>query len=155
MAATADRRGVSMADVSRKRLTLRTAVARGLVCLKPATLRRVRDGHIPKGNVLDAARLAGIMAAKRTPDIVPLCHPIRLTHVAVDLAYVDCGLEITATAAARERTGVEMEALFAVSAAALTVYDMCKPIDPAAVITDIRLLEKRGGRSGSYIRKER
>jgi len=148
------RTSTSMIDVGRKRVTQRKARARGLVKLRPGTIKRIRSGGIAKGDVLNTARLAGIMAAKRTSEVIPLCHQIALAHVALDLVPADDGVEITATVSARERTGVEMEALCAVSAAALTVYDMCKSIDRGAVISNIRLLEKSGGRSGRYIRKE-
>ena len=144
---------IAMVDVGSKRVTQRQARARGFVRLRAPTLSRIRSGRIAKGDVLAAARLAGIMAAKRAAEIVPLCHPIALAHVAVDLALAEGGVEVTAAVSARERTGVEMEALCAVSAAALTIYDMCKSIDRGAVITDIALLEKSGGRSGRYVRK--
>ena len=143
-----------MADVGKKKVTQRKALARGFVRLRRATVARISSGKLPKGDVLTTARLAGIMAAKRTPDVIPLCHPIRLTHVEVDLATRDDGVEITAAVSARDRTGVEMEALTAVAAAALTVYDMCKSVDRGAVIADIRLLEKSGGRSGRYVRRK-
>ena len=143
-----------MIDVGGKRVTLREARARGFIKLRPATLKRIRAGAILKGNVMEVARLAGIMATKRTADILPLCHPIPLTHVEVSPVLTDSGIEITSIVRARQRTGVEMEALTAVAAAALAVYDMCKSIDRAAVMTDICLLEKSGGRSGRYVRKE-
>jgi len=143
-----------MIDVGQKRVTERKATARGVVRLKAATVDRIRSGRIAKGDVLNTAQVAGIMAAKRTSELVPLCHPIRLAHVAVDLALRPDRVEIVANVSARERTGVEMEALSAVAAAALTVYDMCKSVDRGAVITDICLMEKSGGRSGRYVRKE-
>ena len=147
------RTSTSMIDVGRKRVTQRKARARGFVQLRPGTIKRIHSGGIAKGDVLNTARLAGIMAAKRTSEIIPLCHQIALAHVALDLLLADDGVEITATVSARERTGVEMEALCAVSAAALTVYDMCKSIDRGAVISNICLLEKSGGRSGRYVRR--
>jgi len=147
-------RAASMIDVGDKKITRREAVARGFVRLEPATVAAIREGQIVKGDVVATARLAGITAAKRTPEVVPLCHPLRLDKVTVDVVVADDGVEIRAGVAARERTGVEMEALTAVSAAALTVYDMCKSIDRGAVITDICVLEKNGGRSGHYVREE-
>lgn len=141
-----------MVDVSDKDVTARVAIARGSVIMAPATLQRIRQGDIKKGDVLAVARLAGIMAAKRTHDLVPLCHPLALTGVNVDLRVdpdrnaVDIEAEVKTTG----RTGVEMEALTAVSVAALTVYDMCKAIDRAMRITDIRLAHKSGGKSGTY-----
>lgn len=152
-----DARGrARMVDVRAKPITERVAVARGTVSMEPATLRAIRAGTVAKGEVLAVARLAGIMASKRTADLIPLCHPLPLDVVTVDLVPRAGGrLEITATVAVTGKTGVEMEALTAVSAAALTVYDMCKAIDRDMVIGDIRLLEKRGGRSGTWRRRER
>lgn len=139
-----------MVDVGAKDETQREALARGAVRMRPETLRLIMQGGVPKGDVLAVARVAGIMAAKRTPDLVPLCHPLLLTHVAVDLRPDEAAaaLLIEATVRTAGRTGVEMEALTAVSAAALTVYDMCKAVDRAMRITNIRLAHKRGGRSG-------
>lgn len=137
-----------MVDVGAKPVTERRATARGSVRLSPATVALVRDGKTPKGDVLAVARVAGIMAAKRTSEIVPLTHPLPLTHVSVDLTVEDAGIAIEATAATSAQTGVEMEALTAVSAAALTLYDMLKAVERGARITDIRLVEKTGGTSG-------
>jgi cyclic pyranopterin phosphate synthase len=141
-----------MVDVSAKDESERIATAGGSVLMAPETLARIRDGAIGKGDVLAVARLAGIMAAKRTPDLIPLCHPLALTAVEVDLALDEArsAVDITATCRLKGRTGVEMEALTAVSVAALTVYDMCKAIDRGMRLTEIRLLEKRGGKSGTY-----
>jgi len=141
-----------MVDVSEKPDTDRVAVAGARVKMKPETLARIQAGEIAKGDVLAVARLAGIMAAKRTADLIPLCHPLGLTSVAVDLACVaeKSTVEITATCRVRGPTGVEMEALTAVSVAALTIYDMCKSIDRAMTVTDVRLLRKSGGKSGDY-----
>jgi cyclic pyranopterin phosphate synthase len=125
-------------------------VARGRIGMSAHARRLIRDGRIAKGDPLQAARIAGIMAAKRTADLIPLCHPIPLTHVAVDLRSLDEGYEIEARVSTTAPTGVEMEALTAVSAAALTVYDMLKAADRSMVIGDIRLIEKAGGRSGTY-----
>ncbi|MCS6860611.1 MAG: cyclic pyranopterin monophosphate synthase MoaC [Abditibacteriales bacterium] len=141
-----------MVDVGSKADTTRAAVARGVVRMLPTTARRIVAGEIPKGDVLNTARVAGIMAAKNTPHIVPLCHPLLITAVDVDLdVNVECG-EVIITARVRcvGKTGVEMEALTAVSAAALTVYDMCKVVQKDMVIADVRLLEKSGGKSGDW-----
>lgn len=145
-----------MVDVGAKDVTQREAVARGVVRMLPATLQRIAAGDMPKGDVLAVARVAGIMAAKRAWEIIPLCHPLLLTHVAVELAPGPDGdaLLIEATVRTSGKTGVEMEALSAVSAAALTIYDMCKAIDRGMQITDIRLAQKRGGRSGEIVLEE-
>lgn len=139
-----------MVDVSAKDVTARTATARGRVLMAPATLALVREGRAKKGDVLAVARLAGIMAAKRTADLIPLCHPLALSKVSVDLIAADDGVEIEATVSVTGRTGVEMEALTAVSVAALTVYDMLKAADKAMRLTDIRLVFKDGGRTGRF-----
>lgn len=141
-----------MVDVSDKVETERVAVAKGRVRMQPETLALIREGGVKKGDVLSVARLAGIMGAKKTPELIPLCHPLALTSVVVELTPEDdgAGLEITATCKLKGRTGVEMEALTAVTIAALTVYDMCKAKDRAMHITDIRLVEKSGGKSGHY-----
>jgi cyclic pyranopterin phosphate synthase len=142
-----------MVDVGEKTPSERVAVAAAVVRMNPATLALIRRGGIAKGEVLAVARLAGIMAAKRTADLIPLCHPLPIETVAVDFTpRVGGRLEINATAKVTGKTGVEMEALVAVSAAALTVYDMCKAVDREMAITDVRLLEKRGGRSGTFVR---
>jgi cyclic pyranopterin phosphate synthase len=143
-----------MVDVGPKPETARSALASGRVVMAQATLAAITAGAVPKGDVLAAARLAGIGAAKRTAELIPLCHPLRLTAVTVELAPAPGGgaLTILASAQAHDRTGVEMEALTAVSVAALTVYDMCKAIDRGMVIADVRLEEKRGGRSGTWTR---
>ncbi len=143
-----------MVDVSDKLVTEREAVACGSIRMRPTTLRLIRSGKIGKGEVLAVARLAGIMAAKRTADWIPLCHPLPITVVAIDFSVRGPGLlEVEARVKVSGKTGVEMEALTAVSAAALTVYDMCKAVDRAMVISDIRLMEKRGGRSGEFRRR--
>ena len=141
-----------MVDVGVKPETARVAIASGQVALKPSTARAVKAGRIGKGDVLGVARLAGIQAAKRTADWIPLCHPLRLTGVELDLRVAGSAVHITATVHAFDRSGVEMEALAAVSAAALTVYDMCKAIDRGMRITAIQLEEKRGGKSGEWRR---
>ena len=141
-----------MVDVSGKAETERVAVAGARVVMQPETLARIQAGDMAKGDVLAVARIAGIMAAKRTAELIPLCHPLALTSVAVDLRCVpECSaVEITATCRLKGRTGVEMEALTAASVAALTIYDMCKSIDRGMVVTDLRLLRKSGGKSGDY-----
>ena len=141
-----------MVDVSDKDVTERSAEARGSVIMQPETLAMIRDGGVKKGDVLSVARLAGIMGAKRTPDLIPLCHPLALTSVKVDLTLDEArsAVDITATCKLRGRTGVEMEALTAVSVAALTVYDMCKAVDRGMRITEVRLTRKTGGKSGRY-----
>jgi indole-3-glycerol phosphate synthase len=141
-----------MVDISDKQETDRVAIAGARVVMRPETLERIRSGDVAKGDVLAVARLAGIMAAKRTAELIPLCHPLALTSVEVDLecAPERSAVEITATCKLRGRTGVEMEALTAASVAALTVYDMCKAVDRGMVVTDLRLLRKSGGKSGNW-----
>ena len=139
-----------MVDVGGKAETARVAIASGRIRMNAAALAAIRDGAVPKGDVLAAARIAGIMAAKKTAELIPLCHPLALDAVTVDFAGEDDGLRATATASLTGRTGVEMEALTAVSVALLTVYDMAKAIDKGMVIEDIRLIEKRGGKSGLW-----
>ena len=141
-----------MVDVTAKAETERAAVAKGSVVMQPDTLERIRAGGVKKGDVLAVARLAGIMGAKRTPDLIPLCHPLQLSSVQVDLRIAEDrpAIDITATCKVTGKTGVEMEALTAVAVAALTVYDMCKAVDRALRIVDIRLTHKSGGKSGTY-----
>ncbi len=146
---------VAMVDVTAKDVTERTAVAQGLVRMSPAVLRALRQQKLPKGNPLEIARIAGIAAAKRTSEWIPLCHPLPLTHIDVTARLCKNGVELTSRATATARTGVEMEALVAVSAAALTVYDMCKALDKGMEITDIVLVEKIGGKSGHYSRRKK
>ena len=151
-----DERGQAhMVDVSEKADTPREAIARGVVLMQPATLAMITASTAPKGDVLATARIAGIMAAKRTSEMIPLCHPLMLSHLAVEIRPDTAGsaLEIEATVRTTGKTGVEMEALTAVSVAALTIYDMCKAVDRAMRITDIRLAEKRGGKSGEIVLK--
>ena len=142
-----------MVDVSAKADTEREAVARGLVLMKPETLKLVSEGGISKGEVLAVARVAGIMAAKHTPYLVPMCHPLLLTHVEVDLRLDPdiSAIEITATVRTTGKTGVEMEALTAVTGSALTIYDMCKAVDKAMRIEKVRLMRKTGGKSGDIV----
>jgi cyclic pyranopterin phosphate synthase len=145
-----------MVEVGAKPETARLAVASGVISMAPATARAIADGQIGKGDVLGIARIAGIQAAKRASDLIPLCHPLRLTGVDLDLRVGGDAVAISATVRAFDRSGVEMEALAAVSAAALTIYDMCKAIDRGMVIGDVQLEEKRGGKSGTWLRsKER
>ncbi len=149
-----DARGAAhMVAVGAKPETARVAIASGVVTMAAATARTIRAGKIGKGDVLGIARIAGIQAAKRAAEWIPLCHPLRLTAVAVELRVIRNTVAITATVNAFDRTGVEMEALVAVTAAALTVYDMCKAIDRGMTIGAIRLDEKRGGASGTWTRR--
>ena len=145
-----------MVDVSAKAVTEREAVARGEVAMRPATLRLIASGGMPKGDVLAVAKLAGIMAAKRTSDLIPLCHPLGLTHVDVTLSPDPARRRVTIESRVRvaAKTGVEMEALTAVAVAGLTLYDMCKAVDREMTIGAIRLVEKRGGKSGTLRRRE-
>ncbi len=145
---------LQMVDVSSKPVTQRRARARGQVSASAETIAQIRNNRLAKGNVLEAARLAGIMAAKNTGQWIPLCHSLMLSHVQVEFTLSDAEVEIEATTLAEGRTGVEMEALVAVSAAALTIYDMCKAIDRTMEIGKIRLMEKSGGRSGHFIRSD-
>ncbi|MCL6251936.1 cyclic pyranopterin monophosphate synthase MoaC [Altererythrobacter sp. KTW20L] len=139
-----------MVDVGGKNATRRSATAAGFIRMAPDTLAAVRDGSGPKGDVLAAARIAGIMAAKKTGDLIPLCHPLALDTVSVDFAFEDHGIAVTARAALSGKTGVEMEALVAASMALLTVYDMAKALEKGMVIEQVRLLEKTGGKSGDW-----
>lgn len=145
-----------MVDVGAKAETQREAIARGRVQMRPETLRMIVEGNAPKGDVLAAARVAGIMAAKRTPELIPLCHTLLLTHVSVAIEPDPAGdaLQLEATVRTKGQTGVEMEALTAVSVAALTIYDMCKAVDREMRIGEIRLAQKRGGRSGEIVIEE-
>ncbi len=141
-----------MVDVADKEVTARTATARGRVAVRPEVISLLREGGLPKGDALAVARIAGIMAAKRTPDLVPLCHPIAVHGVTVDLDVGADAVEITATVRTADRTGVEMEALTSVVVAGLALVDMVKAVDPAATITDVRVTEKTGGKTGRWSR---
>ena len=141
-----------MVDVSGKDVTTRTATASGTVLLSKDAVEALREGNVPKGDALAVARIAAIQGAKRTPDLIPLCHPIGLHAVDVDLEVEEQGVRITCTARTADRTGVEMEALTAVTVGALALIDMVKAIDPAAVITDVRVEEKTGGKTGRWRR---
>ena len=144
-----------MVDVSRKAPAIREAVAAGSVHMKPETMRLIKEGSIQKGDVFGVARIAGIMAAKKTAELIPMCHPLNLAYAAVDFSFNEGAgtIDIKATVKTSGQTGVEMEALVAVSSAALTIYDMCKSADKEMVISDIMLLEKRGGKSGEFKRQ--
>ena len=142
-----------MVDVTDKQETHRTATASGKILLTPDTIALLRGVGVPKGDAIATARIAGIMAAKRTSELIPLCHPLMITKVTVDLTIEDYGVAVSATVKVKGQTGVEMEALTAVSAACLTLYDMVKAVDKAAVITEIRLEQKSGGKSGDFDRE--
>lgn len=145
-----------MVDVTAKEPTLREAVASGRVLMRPDTVRAIESGGVSKGNVYATAKIAGIMAAKKTSDIIPMCHPLELTGIDIDFSSnIEKGeIAINAMAKTFHRTGVEMEAMTAVSVAALTIYDMCKSADRAIVLSDIKLLKKSGGKSGTFVREE-
>jgi len=151
-----DKQGrVRMVDVTDKKPTLRVAVAQGIVSMKPETFEMIINQTVKKGNVLETARIAGILAAKKTSELIPMCHPLNITHIAVDF-FPDKGknmIKIEATVRTIDQTGVEMEALTAASVAGLTIYDMCKSYDREMIISDICLLEKSGGKSGLFVRK--
>ena len=150
-----DERGAArMVDVGDKEVTARIAVAAGRLLVSPAVIALLRGEGVPKGDALGVARVAGILAAKRTPDLVPLCHPLPISGVEVDLELADDAVEITARVKTTGRTGVEMEALTSVAVAGLTLHDMVKAVDPGAVLTDVRVLSKSGGRSGDWVRGE-
>lgn len=141
-----------MVDVSGKEVTVRKAIAKARVEMSPETLRLIQEGGIPKGDVLAVAQVAGIMAAKKTHELIPMCHPLSLTGIDVDFQIneKDSSVEVEAAVRTKDRTGVEMEALTAVSIAALTIYDMCKAVERGIKIADIRLVKKSGGKSGEY-----
>jgi cyclic pyranopterin phosphate synthase len=143
---------VAMVDTSAKAATVRRAVASARVLMSKETVAALREGRTPKGDPLETARLAGVMAAKRTSYLIPLCHPLPLTHIDVRATLDDGGVSLEAEVSTRAQTGVEMEALTAVSVAALTVYDMCKAVEKSMTITDVRLESKSGGKSGDYKR---
>ena len=145
-----------MVDVTAKKPTVRTAVAGGAIHMDPETLDLIQHHKVKKGNVLETARIAGIMAAKKTSELIPMCHPLNITHIQVDFSPDDSEscIGVEATVRAIDQTGVEMEAITAVSVAALTIYDMCKSHDKEMTISNIRLLKKSGGKSGTYVRKQ-
>ncbi|OGN97718.1 MAG: molybdenum cofactor biosynthesis protein C [Chloroflexi bacterium RBG_13_51_36] len=151
---------IHMIDVTQKRETERQAIAKGRIQMKPATLKLIRKGELAKGDVLAVAKTAGVMAAKETHRLIPLCHPLQLTHIAVEFNLreksrapnsSECSVEITASTKGIGKTGFEMEALVAVAVSALTIYDMCKAVDRSMAIGDIRLVKKSGGKSGLYL----
>ena len=139
-----------MVNVGGKAETARVAIASGRIRMSREALAAIREGNVPKGDVLAAARIAGIMAAKKTAELIPLCHPLALDSVGVDFVFEDDGVRATSTASLTGRTGVEMEAMTATSIALLTIYDMAKAIDKGMIIEDVRLIEKRGGKSGTW-----
>jgi len=149
-----DKGTANMVDVSAKEETLRIAVAEGSVYMKPEVIELIKSGTLVKGDVFAAARIAGIMAAKRTADLIPLCHPLGIDHISIDFEIGEGHVIIKSRVTVTGKTGVEMEALTAVAVAALTIYDMCKSADKGMIIGDIRLMEKSGGRSGHYVREE-
>lgn len=145
---------VHMVDVGNKPVTRRVAVASAKIQMKPETLIRIKQNDVSKGDVLELARIAGVMGCKRTPDLIPLCHPLMLDSVEMDVKTIDDStIQVFATVSAQWKTGVEMEAMTAVSIACLTIYDMCKSIDRSMTITEIQLEEKSGGKSGQFVRK--
>ncbi len=153
-----DKQGrAKMVDVSSKPETVREAVVRGSVYMKPSTFKRIMTGKMAKGDVLSVAKVAGIMAAKRTSEIIPMCHPLNLSHVEINFFPMEkeSRIDIEAKVRIKARTGVEMEALTAVAAAGLTIYDMCKAIDRGLVISDIHLVKKTGGKSGTYLARSK
>ncbi len=143
---------MGMIDISKKELTAREAIAEGSVAIKPSVILAIKKKKIPKGDVLEAAKLAGILAAKKTPCLLPLCHPIPMEYINVEFSLKKRKIKIAATVRAKAKTGVEMEAFTAVAIACLTIYDMCKSLDRDAMIYEIKLLKKSGGRSGVYER---
>jgi len=150
-----DQQGAArMVDVAAKQVTHRRAVAGAVIRMKPTTLAMIVEGRAPKGDVFAVARVAGIMAAKRTSDLVPLCHPLSLTHATVELEPLDGAVRVTATVETDGKTGVEMEALTAAAVAALTLYDMCKAVDRGMTVDALGLIVKEGGKSGSWTREE-
>jgi cyclic pyranopterin phosphate synthase len=142
-----------MIDVGEKQITKREAVAKGKILLSPETIELIRQGKIPKGDVLECARVAAVLAVKRTPELIPMCHPLHITYSRIDFDLGKNEIEIKTEVSAVDRTGVEMEALTAVAVAALTIYDMCKGVDKSLEISYIRLIKKSGGRSGDFFRK--
>jgi cyclic pyranopterin monophosphate synthase len=143
-----------MVDVTAKEATRRVARAEAFVSMSSSTLKLLRGNALPKGNPLETARIAGIQAAKKTSDLIPLCHPLPLTHVDVSISVTSSGVRLESTASTKAETGVEMEALAAAAVAALTLYDMCKAVEKGITIEKIRLLEKTGGKSGHWLREE-
>jgi len=145
---------IKMVDVGDKEATKREAIARGYLSLKKETVQAIKEGKIPKGDVLSVANVAGILAAKKTASLIPMCHPLRITSVKIDFELKEDTIIINSKVSAIDRTGVEMEALTAVALSALTIYDMCKGVDRGISISRIELIEKKGGKSGHFIKKE-
>jgi cyclic pyranopterin phosphate synthase len=143
---------IAMIDVSKKKETERRAKAQAIVKLNEELIERIKEGKIEKGNIFEQARVAGILAAKKTPELIPLCHPLRITGIDISLSFVDGGIRVLSEVSGKERTGMEMEALVACAVSGLTIYDMCKMYDKTIEITDIMLLEKSGGKSGDFRR---
>jgi len=146
---------MKMIDIGEKKVTLREAIVEGKITLKPKIIELIKKNKIPKGNVLEAAKIAGILAAKKTPEIIPLCHPIPIEFMAVDISLGKNEIKIKATVRGEAKTGVEMEAFTAVAVSALTIYDMCKALDREMVIKEIKLIKKSGGKTGDYYRDAR
>lgn len=142
-----------MIDIGDKQITDRKALVEGKVYLQPETIAKIKNNQIPKGDVLASAKMAGIIASKKTPDFIPYCHPIPIEHVGMSFDFFDGGIVVTANVRSQTKTGVEMEGFAAVSGACLTIYDMCKSLDRAAIISEIKLLEKSGGKSGDFKRE--
>jgi len=145
---------IKMVDVGDKKITKREAIARGYLSLKKETVKAIKEGKMPKGDVLSVANVAGILAAKKTSSLIPMCHPLRITNVKIDFELKEDTIIINSKVSAIDRTGVEMEALTAVALAALTIYDMCKGVDREIFISNIELVEKKGGKSGHFIKKQ-
>lgn len=143
-----------MIEVTEKPVTKREAVAKGEVILSPQTVKLIREGKIPKGDVLSCAQVAGIMAVKKTPSLIPMCHPLHITGAKIDFELKESKVEIEVKVKATDRTGVEMEALTGLIIAALTIYDMCKGVDKGILLSNMRLVKKRGGKSGDFVREE-
>jgi len=146
---------MAMIDVGLKETTKREAIAEGKVVLKASVVLAIKENNVPKGDVLEAAKIAGILAAKKTPSLLPLCHPIPIDYINIEFSFSGNEVEIKATVRGRAKTGLEMEALTAVAVSALTVYDMCKPLDRKIVISDIELVKKTGGKSGTYVKNSK
>jgi len=145
---------IKMVDVGDKKITKREAIARGYLSLKKETVKAIKEGKMPKGDVLSVANVAGILAAKKTSSLIPMCHPLRITNVKIDFELKEDTIIINSKVSAIDRTGVEMEALTAVALAALTIYDMCKGVNREISISNIELVEKKGGKSGHFIKKQ-
>lgn len=144
-----------MIDISNKKITKRLAIAKAVILIKKEIIQKIKNNKIPKGDVLNTAKIAGILAAKNTPNLIPLCHPVKLTFINIDYKLNQQSIEINCTVKGEDKTGFEMEALVGVNIAALTIYDMCKMFDKEIVITNVELIKKTGGKSGIYLRREK